>query len=71
MKTKRNYQNKLAANRYTTLNDDGEDNYSTHTPQYEEREDMYRRMEENGKQPNITHQMEVRPFGIHQRWVNT
>ena len=39
METKRNYQDKLAANRYATLSNDGEDNWSTHTTQYEERGD--------------------------------
>lgn len=39
----------MVANRYAALSNDGEGDWSTHTPQYNEIEKMHRRMKENRK----------------------
>ena len=46
-KTKQNYQCMLAANRYASLRDDNDNNVYTHTTQYDDRDEIHRRMEEN------------------------
>ena len=49
METMRNFQNRLGANRYAAFSDDNDDDWNTHVPQYEKREEKPRRMRANEK----------------------